>query len=334
MSPPLPHQRPLERRPRAQHQAPIVVGLVNNVPGHGFKATERQFRRLLSPAAGSQPIRVRVFVLPEILRSVEEGCNLVGHYEPIDDLWASELDGVIVTGAEPQAAILGEEPYRPTLARLVDWAEARTVSAIWSCLAAQIAVHYLDGIARRSLPGKLSGLFECIKHEPHPLVEGLPSQWQVPHSRYNDIQEERLIMRGYRILARSHRTGADTFIKHGKALHVFLQGHPEYDRGALSREYRRDVRRYLTGDGERYPEMPEGYFPSDVADELRTFRKRALTDRSAALISEFPTLATADTEHAPWAGVATRFYANWLSYIADRKQSGSTTAAAIRQTLR
>ncbi|HJU18773.1 MAG TPA: homoserine O-succinyltransferase [Stellaceae bacterium] len=326
LAPPFLHQDRRERATRDDRR--VVIGLVNNMSDRGLYATERQFRRLLSGVSGSPSVHLRMFTFSEIARARDAQLHIAAHYDPIDALWTSDLDGLIVSGAEPQAAALAQEPYWPTLTKLVDWAEARTVSTVWSCLAAHAAVYHLSGIARRALPDKLSGLFECAGLGPHPLLEGLPSQWRVPHSRCNELAEDQLVLRGYHVLTRSHLAGADTFVRHGKALHVFLQGHAEYDWGTLSREYRRDVRRFLAGERPCYPEMPQNYFAANIADDLRAFRRRALKHRHVALLTEFPTAAIVERSYAPWADVAARFYANWLSYIARRKQASPMATLA------
>jgi homoserine O-succinyltransferase len=300
--------------------APLRIGLVNNLPARGRQAAARQFRQLIAHRHRGVPVRLRLFAPAAPRTGLPDACGADGH-EPLDALWTSELDGLIVTGAEPRAASLTEEPGWPSLTRLVAWAETRTVSTIWSCLAAHAAVYRLDGIQRRTFPRKLSGLFECAAREAHDLVEGLPRVWSMPHSRYNELPEEELILRGYRILVRSQAAGADTFIKETAALHVCLQGHPEYDWAALSREYRRDVRRYLAGESERYPETPEGYFPAAAEEALRAFRERALLHRHGDLLAQFPAAAMPKAGAAPWADVAARFYANWLSVIAQRRDA-------------
>lgn len=332
MSLPLPHQGRQEQATGGG--APITVGLVNNVPGGGRHTTERQFRRLLSgaPDAPAPTVRLRIFTFPEIARPPDAQSYIAGHYEAIDALWDSDLDGLIVSGTEPRAATLAEESYWPTLAKLVDWAEARTLSTIWSCLAAHAAVYRLDGIGRRALPAKLSGIFGCARLGHHPLLEGLPSRWHIPHSRCNEIAADQLIAHGYRVLVRSRHAGLDTLAKQGKALHVFLQGHPEYDGEALFREYRRDVRRFLAGERHCYPEMPQGYFTTKLADELTAFRGRALEHRHSALLAEFPTAATVRWP-APWSNIAGRFFANWLSYIAQQKYSYDVQSRAARSRL-
>jgi homoserine O-succinyltransferase len=333
MPPPLLYQ---DRRERAIRDGGghVVIGLVNNMSDRGLDATERQFRRLLSGVPGNPAVHLRMFTFPEIPRSHEAQLHIARRYDPIDALWTSDLDGLIISGSEPRTAAVAQEPCWPTLTKLADWAEAHTISTVWSCLAAHSAVYHFDGIARRALPDKLSGVFGCARLGHHPLLDGLPSHWRVPHSRCNEIAEDRLVTRGYGILARSPLAGADTFIKQGRALHVFLQGHAEYDWETLAREYRRDVRRFLAGERQGYPEMPQNYFTASVADALQAFRRRALAHRHVALLAEFPATAIAERPWAPWTDVAARFYANWLSYIAKQKHAAlMPTLASARPAL-
>jgi homoserine O-succinyltransferase len=179
-------------------------------------------------------------------------------YSSIDVLWDSCLDGIIVTGAEPKLPSLTEEPYWHTLAQVIDWAQENTYSGIYSCLAAHAAVLRMDGIRRRTLSDKLCGVYECSTVSDHHLTEGLPARSWMPHSRWNDLPENALSSRGYRVVTRSKEAGVDTFVKHGKSLSVFFQGHPEYEAGSLSLEYRRDERRFLNGESTIRPLPPHG----------------------------------------------------------------------------
>lgn len=299
----------------------IVIGLVNNMSGGAFQMAERQFSDLVAAAAQGAPFRLKTFSLIEPPRAADGENGRFGSSFPVSELWNSRLDGLIVTGAEPKAASLPEEPFWPFLSRLVDWAEENTVSTIWSCLAAHAAVYHLDGIARRGRPEKLFGLFECTNLAPDPIFEGLPSRWTVPHSRFNDLPETSLAARGYRILSRSDATGADVLVKQGHALHVFLQGHPEYDAEALLREYRRDIRRYLAGESERYPEPPAGCFAADMLEMLSTFRLRALQDRRPELFAELPPVALMWGGQAQWRPVAQNFYRNWFNLLARQARA-------------
>ncbi|HXP06111.1 MAG TPA: homoserine O-succinyltransferase [Stellaceae bacterium] len=309
----------LWRKPAATGGAgPVTIGLVNNMPDTALKSTERQFRDLLASATGTAAVRLRIFSLPDVPRSAEGQAYVAEHHEPTENLWAGDLDGLIVTGNAPRAPQLEDEPYWPALARLVDWADEHTISTVWSCLAAHAAVHRLDGIGRQPFDGKLSGVFDCVKTANHPLVGFGPDAWRTPHSRYNDLPEQALAANGYCILARSDAGGADLFIKQRQSLFVFLQGHPEYDAGALLREYRRDVCRFLAGQSEAYPVLPLGYFKDAAEAAMLAFAERAHAARGPALMTEFPCPDPAELT-APWQSAAIRLFANWLTYLADER---------------
>jgi homoserine O-succinyltransferase/O-acetyltransferase len=308
---------PLQSCRNCDHE-PIVIGLVNNMPDAALRTTERQFRELLSAASDDIAVCLRMFSLPELPRSDTGRAHIDRYYEPIKALWTSDLDGLIVTGTEPRCPMLSDEPYWGTLTKLVDWAEEHTTSAVWSCLAAHAAVLHLDGIVRRPLGEKLVGVFDCAKTMEHPTLANSPSQWRIPHSRYNELPETALCSRGYRILSWSALAGADMFVAQRKSLFLFLQGHPEYDPAALLREYRRDVARFLAGERDRYPEIPCGYFDQDTAATLASFRKMALCKRGVDLLSSFPAVHEVKLAHA-WRGPATLIYANWLSYLVEQR---------------
>lgn len=297
---------------------PIVIGLVNNMPDAALRTTERQFRELLCAASHDVKVSLRLFSLPEVPRSDAGRSHVDQHYEDISELWASHLDGLIVTGTEPRAATLTDEPYWPTLAKLVDWAECHTISAVWSCLAAHGTVLHIDGIVRLPLGEKLVGVFECIRATDHAIMFNAPPRWRVPHSRYNGLPEEALVAKGYRILSWSADAGADMFVAQRKSLFLFLQGHLEYDPGALFREYRRDVGRFLAGERNSYPEIPRDYFGEDTAAAFVTFRHEALRNRDINLLSSFPDVAAGKLP-CPWRGSAVRIYANWLSYLIEQR---------------
>jgi homoserine O-succinyltransferase/O-acetyltransferase len=309
---------------------PIVIGLVNNMPDAALRQTEQQFRALLTASPIGQRVRLRPLFLPEIPRSETALLHLMQHYQPIDALWDSQVDGLIVTGAEPRALMLTDEAYWDNLTKVVDWAENRTVSAIWSCLAAHATVRHLDGIDRRALGKKLFGVFDCVKVADHPILAGVPSQWQVPHSRHNGLPEDLLGQMGYRLLSTSPEAGADVFVREQGSLFVFLNGHPEYQVDALFREYRRDVIRFLSGEQENYPEVPSGYFVNDTTEMLAAFRQRAVQHRSIDLAVDLPAIGVA-IERLPhaWHDVATLIFRNWLLYlVANRSRSASSHQCA------
>ena len=302
----------------------LDIGLINNMPDAAMEATARQFLTLLGAAAHSIVLRLKLFSMPGIPCSQWRRQHISTYYSDFHSLWDSHLDGVIVTGTEPRAADLTDEPYWRCLTEMIEWTEENTIAAVWSCLAAHAAVLHLDGIKRSPLAEKCFGLFPHTKMEDSRLLGGLPSRIPTPHSRWNEIPEGALVSSGYRVLSKSAAAGVDMFVKERKSFFLFFQGHPEYDADTLSREYRRDVGRFLRGERDSYPQIPKGYFDEQTANVLNAFRARALVDRREELLSEFPTEQVAGTLSNTWQSEASCTYRNWLNYIAEHRASRAT----------
>ena len=296
----------------------IHIGLVNNMPDSALEATERQFLTLLEAAAGNIEIRVTFYAIPEVPRS-DSGKRYVSAYRPISDLWDSRspvpMDGLIVSGTEPRAANLEAEPYWRSLIQLMDWADSNTTSSVWSCLAAHAAVLHLDGIRRRKLDAKRFGIFECTLGDTNRLTNGVPPCVWMPHSRWNDLPEDALSSSGYRVLMRSS-AGVDAFAKQRKSLFVCFQGHPEYEEDTLLKEYRRDVKRYLTRETDTYPTMPHDYFDEQAMASCLALQERAMSDRRPEISADFPVVGSVRNT---WRLTATRIYRNWFSYLAEQQ---------------
>jgi homoserine O-succinyltransferase len=100
-----------------------------------------------------------------------------------------------------------------------------------------------------------------------------------------------------------------------------LQGHPEYEAHTLLREYRRDVRRYLSGFQGSYPHVPTGYLgPLGIA-ALEEFEIHATAqEREPALMRGFPFEFVAGHVQAPWLAASRALMANWLQAASERAQ--------------
>jgi homoserine O-succinyltransferase len=297
----------------------IVIGLVNNMPDAALEATERQFIDLLDAAGGQTNVCLRLFALPEVPRGASGRQKLKALYSGVAELWSSPIDGLIVTGAEPCAADIKDEPYWESLIQILEWAQDNTKSSVWSCLAAHAAVLHIAGIRRRRLAEKCSGVFPCAKVSDHPLTDGMSAQFFIPHSRYNGLCEAEIVTAGFMALTHSPDTGLDMFIKQGKSLLLFIQGHPEYQEHTLLREYRRDIGRFLRGEVSTYPNMPKGYFDAAATAYFLKFQERALTDRSRDMLAELSDDIPGSISTNAWRPSAVRLYRNWLSLIAASK---------------
>lgn len=303
--------RPTSRR----GVGPIVIGLVNNMPDAALRATEGQFGALLEAASGAQTVRLRLSSLPELPRSTEALGHIGSGYWPLEELLAGPLDALIVTGTEPRAAVLTEEPYWQSFVELLAFAQRHTVTSIWSCLAAHATVLYLDGIERQRLAEKRCGVYEHSILSGHPLLTGVSAPLPMPHSRWNELPPAALRAAGYALLSWSEETGADAFVHEEGSLLLFFQGHPEYEDTTLLKEYRRDVGRYLSGQQPHYPTLPRGYLSPEAAALLAEFREAALADRTAALLERFPFARVAAALENRWRGAAIALYRNWLAFI-------------------
>ena len=299
----------------------LTIGLVNNMPDAALDATERQFIDLIRAASASLIVRLKLFSVPTIPRSAQARAAVAQRYRDVSELWDTHLDGLIVTGNEPRAQSLRDEPYWPSLTRVMEWAEHNTESTIWSCLAAHAAVLHADGIEREPRKEKLFGIFHCDVVRWHPLTAGMPSRLPVPHSRHNDLPAAALNAAGYRVLSRSAATGADMFVgsDRGASLFLFFQGHPEYDADSLAREYRRDVGRFLRGERDNFPALPQGYFDDAASKLIEEFCVRARTERVEKLIRHFPMKAIEGGLQNTWQAPAIGIYRNWVAYLQERK---------------
>jgi homoserine O-succinyltransferase len=314
---------------RRARDSAITVGLVNNMPDAALESTEAQFSGLLQAAAGSRALRLRLTSFPELPRGREALAHIARSYWPIQTLLAERPHALIVTGTEPIAARLPDEPYWPRLAGLMDFAEEHTVASIWSCLAAHAAAEHFSGIARRRLPEKRCGVYLHGLLAGHPLLAGVSAPLAMPHSRWNELPLDALRAAGYEVLSFSPETGADAFVRRERSLMLFFQGHPEYEDTTLLKEYRRDVGRYLSGRQAHYPTMPHGYLSAEAKEVLDRFKERAHHERTPALLEQFPFAAVAAALGNTWRPAAVALYSNWLDFIGTaRTRSAEEVSSA------
>ena len=316
-------QRETDQFDRGQEAADgaLTIGLINNMPDSALQATERQFMRLLTAAAGNNLVRFHCFSLPSVSRSQPAKGRIDRKYTDIAELDRLHVDGLIVTGAEPNAATLPEEPFWQDLIDIVDWAKTNTRSTIWSCLAAHAAVLHLDGIERQRLDAKCSGIYDCFGVADHWLTDGLPAPFPVSHSRLNELRADDLAARDYQLLTFSPQGGVDIFAKQLRSQFIFFQGHPEYDPLSLEREYLRDISRFLAGERDNYPAFPADYFDTETEERLASFESRARVERRPALSAELPDRSL--RQDTATGAAATAILRNWLNYLSDGAQAAS-----------
>jgi homoserine O-succinyltransferase len=317
----------LERAKPGRRSEGIKLGIVNNMPDAALLSTARQFLNVIDTAAPELRVFVSLYSLGDIQRGDAGRKHLTDNsYQDFAHLLAADLDAVIVTGTEPRHADMKDEPFWPALANLLDWIDREGPPAAFSCLASHAAVLHFDGIERRKLAEKCFGLFEHGTCGHDDLTAALPGTFRVAHSRWNEVPPEALGECGYRILTESHDAGVELFVRERRNRLLFFQGHPEYDTQTLGREYVRDVRRYLNGEREAYPNVPRFYFNATEKELLDRFRARALNERNATLMDHFPVLAN---RLAPGRPVAGAMFGAWLRQIAAAKAEANPRLAGV-----
>ena len=308
--------RPAARAKAHSTRQAVTIGLVNNMGDEALKATERQFGDLIRASAGDADVDLRLFALERTPRSSRALEYIRAGYEPAGAAMDRDLDALIITGAQPRTASLSDEEYWEELIELIDWASEHTISTLFSCLAAHAAVLHLDGVERRLLPQKCTGVFAFAAERDHPFAaEQAPDRF-IPHSRYNGLFRSDLERAGYSILTSSPEHGVDSFTKSFGSQFVFLQGHPEYDANSLAREYRRDMARYLRKETETVPLRPKGYFTAEAEAELDALEGRAREDPSCLTTEELSRIDELAPAGARWRDVSLSFFRSWIDMIA------------------
>jgi homoserine O-succinyltransferase len=297
----------------------LQIALVNNMPDQAIDATKAQFVKLLRAGAGKVPFRLRCYTLSNVPRGGTARQAIARSHEDIEALYARGADALIVTGSEPRADTLENEPYWDDFARLVDWARVHTISALWSCLATHGAVLRLDGVRRRRATEKISGVFACEVAANDWATRGAAGSILVPHSRYNGLSRSALVERGYHISSWSGDVEVDCFWRREPSLFLFTQGHPEYNADTLAREFRRDALRFLNGERDCFPSPPRNYFSNGAQAALDALRQSADSLDRPRLARTLGQIVESAAPSPTWADDAERLYRNWLELVAFEK---------------
>jgi O-acetylhomoserine (thiol)-lyase len=307
----------------------LTIALVNNMPDAALLATERQFSTLLVEAAGDVcEVNLALYALPGIPRGELGRATLRERYAWTDRLEKVGADAVIVTGCEPRAQRLPDEPYWRDFVRLIDWARTNTRSTVFSCLAAHAAVLHLDGVERRRSSAKVSGIFASERIADSPLTAGISGPVFTPHSRHYGLSADDLVSKGYQILTRSAQAGVDMFLREGPSLFWFLQGHPEYDADSLMREYRRDLGRFLRGEQAASPPCPQAYFDPKIEHAFHVLSLAARRGRVTEVLKSCDEITEGFKPALAWRPQAVQLYRNWLELVAAASEQAPQRPAA------
>ncbi len=232
----------------------------------------------------------------------------------IADLDRLRIDGLIVTGAEPVAATLPEEPFWHDLAGMIEWAKANTRSTIWSCLAAHAAVLHLDGIERQRLDDQMLRGLRLRQSGRHWLTKDIAVAAQDFAFAPQRAARGDLAARGYQLLTLRRKPASTSSPKSCGSQFIFFQGHPEYDALSLEREYLRDISRFLARQRDSYPAIPAAISTPRPNRLLPTSRRRARLERRPGLSVRAARPRPLRPDVAAGAA-ATAIFRNWLEYL-------------------
>jgi homoserine O-succinyltransferase len=306
-------------RQRAERQdiRELHIGLLNMMPDKALEATERQFFRLVGESNQIAQFYMHPFTLPELERSAEARRHVQRFYSSFADLRREGLDALIITGANVTEPELSSEPFWGPLIDVVDWAGEHVTSILCSCLATHAILEFRHSQKRRRLPGKRWGVYpHRVTDRCHPLVRGVNTRFDVPHSRFNQVDRAQFDKAGLRVLAESDEAGVHLATSADGLRFVFFQGHPEYDVISLLKEYKREVGRFIDGALTDYPPLPDNYLGRRHAAILEEYRDRVRAAVAArAPAPEFPEHLIAPGLDNTWHDSAEAIINNWIGAV-------------------
>ena len=314
-------------RARRQDIRELHVGLLNMMPDAALEATERQFMRLVGSCNRIAQTYVHPFAVDAGVRGLKARNYIARYYESFDDVRASGLDALIISGANPALPEMEDEPFWNPLVEVMEWAAEHVCSVVCSCLATHAYLRHFHGVARRRcLPDKRWGVYEHRNVASHPLVASLNTRFDAPHSHVYEMTRADVEPAGVQVLSESEEAGIHQAVSADGFRFVFFQGHPEYDKVSLAKEYKREVTRFVAGERETYPGYPERYFAARAREMLERHRDEVMEAIArGATPPAFP-----DTELEPrldntWTDTGKAMFNNWLGLVyqltdADRRR--------------
>lgn len=258
------------QRANTQEIREMHIGLLNMMPDKALEATERQFLRLIGESNQIAQFYVHPFTLPELERGTEAQAYIDAHYDTFEDLKAQGLDALIITGANVAGADLTGEAFWEPLQEVMDWAWNNVASTICSCLATHAVMQFKYGQAREAREDKLWGVYRHrVMDRAHPLVKGMNTSFDAPHSRFNRISTEQFAEADMKVLAESEHAGVHMAVSRDGFRLLCFQGHPEYDTISLHKEYLRELARFDAGELDVKPPYPDAYYSDDLIARLK-----------------------------------------------------------------
>jgi homoserine O-succinyltransferase len=296
----------------------LHIGVLNMMPDAALAATERQFFRLVGESNPIAQFFLHPFTLPELPRGKAAHAHIEQYYDTFEQIRDEGLDALIITGANVSHPDLSQEPFWEPLREVFDWAFENVTSVLCSCLATHAAMQFHYGETRTALPGgKRWGVYpHRVIRKSHPLVNDVNTQFDVPHSRFNDVSPAQFKDAGLHVLAESAQAGVHLAVSADGFRVVYFQGHPEYDTVSLLKEYKREVLRFAARERADYPPFPEHHFKLREQAILNEYRLRlAAAQAAGSAVPEFPEALVASRLDNTWHDTAEAIIGNWIGLV-------------------
>jgi homoserine O-succinyltransferase len=274
---------PIIRKGVAMQQdiRPLNIGILNLMPTAAKEVTEIQYLRMLA----NSPLQINPYLVYfDNHRSESAAVHLDKFYRKFSEIKKIGLDGLIITGANLEHYEFTQVHYWDEFKDFVLWVDEHVTSTIYGCWASHAGLYIHYGVERVNLGTKRLGIYSHKVHREHNsmLTASMDDFVNIPYSRWTGIPAAAISsIEDLEILIESETAGIH-LVSSKNGRRVFVQGHPEYDRETLAKEYKRDLEKGIE------VSMPENYFENN------------------------------DPSRPPccnWMANAQVFYSNWINYI-------------------
>ena len=267
-----------ESRALEQQIRPLQILILNLMPLK--QDTELQLLRAMS----NTPLQIDItFMQMETHVSKNTSAShLLKFYNTFSEIKKQKFDGMIITGAPVEQLEFEKVNYWNEISEIMEWSNTHCTSTLHICWGAQAGLYYHYGVRKELLEEKLSGIYShTVLERKVPLMRGFDDIFFAPNSRYTGVSKKDIeANEKLTILAESKEAGVYIVLA-DEGKHIFVLGHPEYDRLTLDQEYKRDLEKGIN------PSIPVNYYPYDD-------------------VTEKPNLS--------WRSNANNLYTNWLNY--------------------
>ena len=300
---------------REQH-----IGLLNMMPDAALEVTERQFLSLIGQSNEIVQFHTHLFTIPTLPRNDKAKKHIAQYYETFDQIKETGLDALIISGANVTRENLTEEPFWQPLGEVIDWAYDNVTSTLCSCLATHAVMELRYQQKRKRLDSKCWGVFDHhVTDRTHPLVRNINTRFQVPHSRFNEVNYQQFKENKLKVLVKSSQAGVHMATSPDGFRLILFQGHPEYDNISLLKEYKREIMRYQNNESTDYPPFPSNYFDLQSQAIFQEYRQRMENAQKGHNkhnpLPDFPETIVAKKIHNAWSDTTKSIFSNWTGLV-------------------